>query len=153
MEKDIFEQNLKCPICLTVATDPYGNNCCGHLFCKRCIDHITDSKCPLCRKQVKFRENTFIKRFMENYLIVCEFGCEEMLPISDMKFHRFSCESAKFKCSINDCKIELKRNDMLTHMIQVHADLSVILAEKYSGLKVVFDKHSLIDQIKEQQLK
>ena len=153
MEKDIFEQNLNCPICQTICVHPYESDCCGQLFCKKCIDNYSNSKCPLCRSYVKFRENTFIKKFMENYKVKCEYGCDMIIPISQMKYHRFQCEEALYNCSIFDCKIQLKLNQMLNHMTETHTDLSIILAEKFSGLKVVFDKHSIIEQIKDNQAK
>ena len=44
--------DLKCLICLQVATDPVVHDACGKIFCKVCIrSHGEHKACPHCRRQ------------------------------------------------------------------------------------------------------
>jgi E3 ubiquitin-protein ligase NRDP1 len=148
MENELLEQNLKCPICLNIVTEPFESSCCGHLFCKKCTKNITNI-CPICRSnKVKFRENAFIKNFMDNIYVDCCYGCEKSLPISQLKVHRFFCEKSTFKCTVNNCNVEATKNEIFKHMKECHSDQMVILAEHYASVKNIFDKHSLIEQIR-----
>ena len=49
---------LICKICLSASRDPYLSVCCGHVFCKSCVDNVkqnTDADvvkaCPVCRNK------------------------------------------------------------------------------------------------------
>ncbi|XP_068111100.1 E3 ubiquitin/ISG15 ligase TRIM25-like [Hyperolius riggenbachi] len=56
-----LREELKCPVCLTIYTDPVNLRC-GHNFCRVCIDHVLDSQegsagysCPEWREKYKER--------------------------------------------------------------------------------------------------
>lgn len=40
-----------CPICQEILHDPILTECCGHRYCKRCMDHAlrVSQQCPMCR--------------------------------------------------------------------------------------------------------
>ena len=42
-----------CTICILVSRDPQQANCCGHVYCKSCLQQLKDKgqnfKCPICR--------------------------------------------------------------------------------------------------------
>ncbi len=46
------KDDLKCSICLKVATDPWQDEECGKLFCRKCIEQYgMDKTCPSCEKE------------------------------------------------------------------------------------------------------
>ncbi|XP_068108907.1 uncharacterized protein [Hyperolius riggenbachi] len=56
-----LSEELECPVCLTIYTDPVNLRC-GHNFCRVCIDRVLDSQegsgvysCPQCRKRFRDR--------------------------------------------------------------------------------------------------
>ena len=47
---------LICKICHLPSRDPYLSVCCGHVFCKSCLDNVKKAAaitnaCPVCRDQ------------------------------------------------------------------------------------------------------
>ena len=47
---------LICKVCHLPSRDPYLSVCCGHVFCKSCLDNIKNSAtitnaCPVCRDE------------------------------------------------------------------------------------------------------
>ncbi len=46
------EDDKKCSICLKVASDPWQDEECGKLFCRKCIEQYgMDKPCPSCEKE------------------------------------------------------------------------------------------------------
>ena len=43
-------EELMCGICKGIVVDAMQTKC-GHLFCLKCLQQVTDQKCPLCREQ------------------------------------------------------------------------------------------------------
>jgi len=148
----MLEQNLKCPICLSIAEDPWESSCCGHLFCNQCIKLIKSKKCPICRKKrAKFRENTFAKKFLLNDLLVkCQYGCDASITLGNTKLHRYECELSLFKCSIKtnniQCTFEGVKQASLQHFIEKHCDQVILLAEHYPSVKNTYDKNTIIEK-------
>ncbi|XP_047431897.1 zinc-binding protein A33-like [Mugil cephalus] len=70
----LFEDQVRCSICLDVFTDPVSTSC-GHNFCKHCITQHWDTtdiyKCPLCNKVFETRPelniNTFIREMVAQF--------------------------------------------------------------------------------------
>ena len=48
-------QSLICKICYLPSRDPYLSVCCGHDFCKSCLDNVKaaaiTNACPVCRDE------------------------------------------------------------------------------------------------------
>lgn len=141
---DIYtlEQNLKCPICLNIAEDPYESTCCGQIFCGKCITSIGLNKCPICRSVKVLRRNTFARKLLDEIKVICIYGCEAFVPISKMKEHRLNCNESIFKCTIDGCKYSGKRIDLGNHMLEIHSNLLIVLAEQYENIGIIFDKFS-----------
>ncbi|XP_068111107.1 E3 ubiquitin-protein ligase TRIM11-like [Hyperolius riggenbachi] len=73
-----LSEELECPVCLTIYTDPVSLRC-GHNFCRVCIDHVLDSQegsagytCPQCRKRFRDRPglqtNIALRNIAERFL-------------------------------------------------------------------------------------
>ncbi|XP_047431910.1 E3 ubiquitin-protein ligase TRIM21-like [Mugil cephalus] len=63
----LYEDELRCSICLDVFTDPVSTPC-GHNFCKHCITQHWDTnelcKCPMCNKLFQTRPEVNINTFI-----------------------------------------------------------------------------------------
>ncbi|XP_068099588.1 E3 ubiquitin/ISG15 ligase TRIM25-like [Hyperolius riggenbachi] len=73
-----LSEELECPVCLTIYTDPVSLRC-GHNFCRVCIDHVLDSQegsagysCPEWREKYKERpglhRNIALRNIAERFL-------------------------------------------------------------------------------------
>ncbi|XP_068099571.1 E3 ubiquitin/ISG15 ligase TRIM25-like [Hyperolius riggenbachi] len=73
-----LSEELECPVCLTIYTDPVSLRC-GHNFCRVCIDRVLDSQegsagysCPECREKYKERpglhRNIALRNIAERFL-------------------------------------------------------------------------------------
>ncbi|XP_068102445.1 E3 ubiquitin/ISG15 ligase TRIM25-like [Hyperolius riggenbachi] len=71
-------EELECPLCLTIYTDPVMLRC-GHNFCRVCIERVLDSQegsagysCPECREEYKERpglhRNIALRNIAERFL-------------------------------------------------------------------------------------
>ncbi|XP_068111136.1 E3 ubiquitin-protein ligase TRIM11-like [Hyperolius riggenbachi] len=78
MASAILTEELECPVCLTIYTDPVSLRC-GHNFCRVCIDRVLDSQegsagysCPECREKYKERpglqRNIALRNIAERFL-------------------------------------------------------------------------------------
>jgi hypothetical protein len=158
MDGEMLEQNLKCPICLTIAEDPWESSCCGHLFCSRCIKLIKSKKCPICRtKRANFRENSFARILLNNLIVKCPYGCQLSTPMANLKLHRYQCEFAIFKCSmrINNikCNFEGNKKESLEHFKETHTEYIMLLAEHYPSVKNTYDKCTIIEKYNKNKIK
>ena len=64
----------ECPVCLLILKEPCLISCCGHKFCRECIERVKkdDKACPLCGEQ----DFTFLReRGLERYLQGSEVWC------------------------------------------------------------------------------
>ena len=59
---------LVCKICHLPSRDPYLSVCCGHLFCKSCLDNVkkavlTSNACPVCLdEELRTRRSKLIEK-------------------------------------------------------------------------------------------
>ena len=46
-------EDIECPVCLNVLTDPHQVTCCGHNFCGSCIERVKagNGACPMCKEK------------------------------------------------------------------------------------------------------
>jgi len=55
----VLGQNSTCDVCLECYTSganvPHAITC-GHVFCQKCLDHLMQQKCPLCRERFSPRD-------------------------------------------------------------------------------------------------
>ncbi|CAL8332446.1 unnamed protein product [Boreogadus saida] len=71
---NVSEDQLQCPICFLVFTDPVSTPC-GHNFCKACINRFwtdqTAPRCPCCRQPCRpseIRVNTGLRDILELFI-------------------------------------------------------------------------------------
>ena len=61
-----FLEELRCPICLELVSDPVQTSC-GHLFCGECIEDI--KQCPVDRETFTTTPDHFNKRRVQNFKV------------------------------------------------------------------------------------
>ena len=150
IDNQILIDNFRCPICWDIVEEPWETSCCGNLFCERCKKSYISNKCPMCRaKNCKYRKNVFAKILLEEYEgnFICPQGCNKIIKLKEFKEHKYFCEEAIFKCTINGCNFEGKRKSALEHLIKNHEDSVALLAENYKSLKDTFNKFDVFEKL------
>ncbi|XP_065888341.1 TNF receptor-associated factor 3-like [Dysidea avara] len=116
-----------CKICQYPSREPYLSECCGHTFCKSCLDAAKNvtavtRACPICRDKefVTFR-NRQADRAIRSLHVFCtnkEKGCEWQGEVNDIINHLGNSGSCQFEdvtCS-NDCGKCLQRQYLTGHV-------------------------------------
>ena len=115
-----------CVICQLPSRDPYLSVCCGHVFCKSCLDNAKKAaavtNCPMCRSEdfVVF-PNKQADRVVKNLHVYCTNkgkGCKwqgEMNYISDHLGRSDGCDFEDIQCS-NKCGEIVQRQYLVIHM-------------------------------------
>ena len=116
-----------CKICHFPSRDPYLSVCCGHLFCKSCLDNVKKaaaitSACLICRDEefVTF-PNKAVDREIKGFLVYCtnkKKGCEWQGELNDIKIHLGNSDGCQFeevKCS-NECGKMIQRRYLTSHV-------------------------------------
>ncbi len=135
-----MEEELKCPICFSLAENPYESNCCGNIFCENCVCLLKRNeeyyKCPICRKNVTFRESSFAKRLLTNLVVKCIYKCGESLLFHKMKIHLKICPEREYNCKLDEnCKFKAKKDEFLQHLILSHSSTILNVSENFSKVK------------------
>ena len=116
---------LVCKICHLPSRDPYLSVCCGHVFCKSCLDNIKKAAaitnvCPVCRdEEFMTFPNKQLDREIKNLYIYCTNkgkGCEWQGELNDIKNHLGNSDGCQFeevKCS-NGCGKMIERQYLET---------------------------------------
>ncbi|XP_060731304.1 E3 ubiquitin-protein ligase TRIM39-like isoform X2 [Tachysurus vachellii] len=136
----LCENQLQCPICLNVFTDPVTTPC-GHNYCMSCLKEFWDSsshcQCPVCKeefhKRPELRVNTFISAltapFKRSVHVKSSTATEN--PSQSQVFCEVCCEK---KCAaVKSCLI------CMASYCKTHLEPH----ERVSSLK----KHKLIDPV------
>lgn len=103
MEKDEISNDLKCPICLDLFTNPIIDTC-GHTFCSICIKkHLkNNTMCPISKfeiSNINFIKNLSLQSFINNLKLKCQ-NCEKFFLFSEKKCHKIKCDLYKtYKCN------------------------------------------------------
>ena len=123
---DKLEDRLLCKICHLPCRDPYLSVCCGHLFCKSCLDQKASENannvCPVSHdEEFKTFPNKAIDREVRALQIYCtnrEKGCEWQGELSSINNHIESnngCQFEEMKCS-NECGKMIRRQYLPCHV-------------------------------------
>ena len=115
-----------CKICYCPSRDPYLSVCCGHVFCKTCIDQVkrassSSDACPMCRDE-KFPTvpNKQIDREVKSLKVSCtnkEKGCSWKGEIQAIEAHKKACLLETVQCDYHNvgCRIKMYRKDLKQH--------------------------------------
>ena len=111
-----FVEELKCPICLELVSDPVQTSC-GHLFCGKCIEGIEE--CPIDREDFTTTPDHFNSRRLKKFKVKCpnfERGCSWQGDLGDAEEHtKDTCIYQKVKCS-KGCGSKMLRQDLPAHL-------------------------------------
>jgi len=116
-----------CVICQFPSRDPHLTLCCGHVFCKSCLDQVKTKKsgtdgCSMCRdKSFVTFPNKQVDREVKNLNVYCtnkERGCRwsgKLNSIHDHLTHRDGCKFEIVECP-NRCGKALQRRSLPNHL-------------------------------------
>ena len=110
-----------CVICQHPSRGPRMSVCCGHVFCKSCIENVK-SPCPMCRDEnfVTF-PNKQLDREIKNLDIFCtniSRGCMWQGKLSNVDDHlgkHGDCQFEEVKCT-KDCEKMIQRRYLTAHI-------------------------------------
>ena len=113
-----------CTICHLPSRNPHLSECCGHVFCKSCLDARASSctNCPVCigAKLVTFYSEK-IDQEVKKSKVYCtnkKKGCKWIGELKDLACHHKNsdgCKCVVVKCS-NDCGMMLQRKKINKHL-------------------------------------
>lgn len=132
---------IVCKICQCPSRNPYLSVCCGHVFCKTCIDQAVQRAkfssivCPMCRdEEFPTVPNKQIDREVKSLMVSCtnkEKGCKWKGEIRAVETHRKSCTMEMVRCEYYNvgCKVTMCRKDLKQHnklKVEEHLALSTL---------------------------
>ena len=114
-----------CVICYLPSRECYLTECCGHVFCKSCLDKTKASQytdCPMCNdKRLVTFSNKQLDREIKSLHIYCinkEKGCEWQGELNDINNHLGNSDGCQFeevKCS-NECGKMIQQQYLTSHI-------------------------------------
>ena len=114
-----------CVICHLPSRDPHMTECCGHVFCKSCLDKAKATRYASCSMCKDDDFNTFcnkqINREVLSIRVYCtnkEKGCEWEGEIRDISIHLENSDGCQFEeveCP-NECKELIQRQYLGSHV-------------------------------------
>jgi len=116
---------LICLVCQYPSRDPHLSVCCGHVFCKSCLDSAkkvkyVDQVCPYCRsKEFQTVRNKQADREIKSFHVFCsntQKGCEWKGELNDLTNHlKTRCSFQPIQCP-NKCGKISERKYMANHV-------------------------------------
>jgi len=125
--------DVLCKICCLPSRDPYLSQCCGHTFCKSCIDgtkktSTVSNACPMCRdKEFPTVPNKQIDRTIKSLYVFCNNkskGCDWQGEVNDITKHLTSCPYEGVICD-NNCGESVQRQHLSDHLVK-HCSLRIV---------------------------
>ena len=126
-------QGGECPVCLLVLKEPCLISCCGHKYCRVCIERVKkDTKpCPLCNKpDFSFMQELALERYLRDLDVWCcykKVGCEWKGKLGKYEQHLntttspesqvIGCQFVEVEC-MYECGEWFQRQHITTHQTQ-----------------------------------
>ena len=127
------KDEIECPVCLNILTDPHQVSCCGHNFCGPCIQSVIvkshPSSCPLCKetgfKAFPDKKCSLMIDALEVYCIHKSSGCRWSGKLKSISSHlsqedrEGECDYQEVKCKHEDCQQRYQRRNLSQHEMEV----------------------------------
>ena len=126
-------QGGECPVCLLVLKEPCLISCCGHKYCRVCIERVKkDTKpCPLCNEpDFSFMQERALERYLRDLDVWCcykKVGCEWRGKLGKYEQHSnktpspesqvIGCQFVEVGC-MYECGEWFQRQHITTHQTQ-----------------------------------
>ena len=122
---------LVCKICHHPSREPHLSVCCGHTFCKTCledakqavtVDEEVKNSCPLCReKNFSAFQNKRDERAVKSLHVFCtnkDKGCDWQGELNNIVGHLVNSDGCPFEevSCINECGFSLQRQNLSKHI-------------------------------------
>ena len=120
----------ECPVCKLVLKEPCFISCCGHKFCRECIERIEKDKkpCPLCNEpDFTFLRERGLERSLKDLEVWCSYrkeGCKWKRKLRELEKHlnqdpssetrQNGCNFVALEC-MHKCGERPQRRHMKTH--------------------------------------
>ena len=112
---------LICTVCFLPSKQPYLSECCGHTFCKSCLEGSKkfSNICPICRSEnFKAMFNKQADRVIRSLHVFCinkEQGCKWQGEVNNITNHHGNCLFRIVYCP-NDCGKFLQQQYLIIHV-------------------------------------
>ena len=118
---------IECPVCLNILTDPHQVTCCGHNFCKPCIERVkaSNGSCPMCKeKEYQSFIDKKCSRLINGLEVYCSNkgkGCQWKGELKNMSTHlnkekrEGDCQYEEVKCQYEECQERMQRRYLKYH--------------------------------------
>ena len=135
--EDIDDEYL-CPICLSLAKEPFLIPCCGQHFCKMCAERLKrdGTTCPMC-KAVDFSpvKDKFFERKVNELKVKCparEDGCSWTGEYGQLPAHALACSQQITECefAFAGCTARMARKRLERHVGESTQRHISLLAER-----------------------
>ena len=126
-------QGGECPVCLLVLKEPCLTSCCGHKYCRVCMERVKkDTKpCPLCNEpDFSFFQERALERYLKDLDVWCcykKVGCEWRGKLAKYEQHLnktpspesqvIGCQFVEVEC-MYECGEWFQRQHITTHQTQ-----------------------------------
>ena len=126
-------QGGECPVCLLVLKEPCLTGCCGHKFCRVCMERVKkDTKpCPLCNEpDFSFFQERALERYLKDLDVWCcykKVGCEWRGKLGKYEQHSnktpspesqvIGCQFVEVEC-MHECGEWFQRQHITAHQTQ-----------------------------------
>ena len=158
-----LSQDFECPLCLLWLKEPTLTSCCGHHFCRGCIERVVerDHVCPLCKeKGFETFLNKDIQRKLNTQKVYCRQksrGCEWVGELGKLECHldvaEGDCGFVMVECEFGPvgCIAKFPRKDLQRHREEsLHKHLSLV---SVTSLKTSQEQQSQQQEIRDLQQK
>ena len=124
----------ECSVCLQILKEPCIVSCCGHKFCRECIEPVVEAgkDCPLCNQPgFSFMREQSLDRALLDFDVFCSAqgdGCEWTGKLRKLEHHLnrsyspenqlSGCQFVEVECVYPQCGVFLQRRHIAAHQTE-----------------------------------